>query len=103
MILNFFTSFFDYIMILLIVLNLSLRKFKDGQNKRFSTILLALIILTVYFLLIFIDWLKLAPWCEYIALAIGLGIVIKMKWRQRKNEVQRMWEENELGCHSRQR
>ena len=91
MILNFFTSFFDYVMILLIVLNLSLRKFKDGQNKRFSTILLALIILTVYFLLIFIDWLKLAPWCEYIALAIGLGIVIIFRkrlwpWRMKCRE-----------------
>ena len=76
MILSFFTRIFDYVMILLIVLNLSLRKFKDGQNKRFATILIALIVLAVYFLLIFIDWLKLPSWCEYIALAIGIVLAV---------------------------
>ena len=68
-------------MILLIVLNLSLRKYRDGQNKRFSTILIALIFLGVYFLLIFVDWLKLPSWCEYISL--GIGIVLFVVFRKR--------------------
>ena len=81
MILNIFSRIFDYVMILLIVLNLSLRKFRDGQNKRFSTILIALIFLGVYFLLIFVDWLKLPSWCEYISL--GIGIVLFVVFRKR--------------------
>ena len=91
MILNIFTKFFDYVMILLIVLNLSLRKFKDGQNKRFATIFIALIFLGIYFLLIFVDWLKLPSWCEYIALAIGLVFVVVFRkrlwpWRMKCRE-----------------
>ena len=81
MILNIFSRIFDYVMILLIVLNLSLRKYRDGQNKRFSTILIALIFLGVYFLLIFVDWLKLPSWCEYISL--GIGIVLFVVFRKR--------------------
>lgn len=81
MILNIFSRIFDYVMILLIVLNLSLRKCRDGQNKRFSTILIALIFLGVYFLLIFVDWLKLPSWCEYISL--GIGIVLFVVFRKR--------------------
>ena len=81
MILNIFSRIFDYVMILLIVLNLSLRKYRDGQNKRFSTILIALIFLGVYFLLIFVDWLKLPSWYEYISL--GIGIVLFVVFRKR--------------------
>ena len=81
MILNIFSRIFDYVMILLIVLNLSLRKYRDGQNKRFSTILIALIFLGVYFLLIFVDWLKLPSWCEYISL--GIGVILLVVFRKR--------------------
>lgn len=81
MILSIFTRFFDYVMILLILLNLSLRKFKDGQNKRFSTIFLALIVLFVYFLLIIIDWRQLPSWTEYIALSLGLVVAIVFRNR----------------------
>ena len=81
MILNIFSRIFDYVMILLIVLNLSLRKYRDGQNKRFSTILIALIFLEVYFLLIFVDWLKLPSWCEYISL--GIGVILLVVFRKR--------------------
>ena len=81
MILNIFSRIFDYVMILLIVLNLSLRKYRDGQNKRFSTILIALIFLGVYFLLIFVDWLKLPSWCEYISL--GIGVILFVVFRKR--------------------
>ena len=76
MILQFFTKIFDYIMLLVIVLNISLRKFRDGQKKRFSTILVALIILGVYFLLILIDWLALPSFLEYVALASGLAVAV---------------------------
>ena len=81
MILNIFSRIFDYVMILLIVLNLSLRKYRDGQNKRFSTILIALIFLGVYFLLIFVDWLKLPSWCEYVSL--GIGVILLVVFRKR--------------------
>ena len=81
MILNIFSRIFDYVMILLIVLNLSLRKYRDGQNKRFSTILIALIFLGVYFLLIFVDWLKLPSWCEYVSL--GIGVILFVVFRKR--------------------
>ena len=81
MILNIFSRIFDYVMILLIVLNLSLRKYRDGQNKRFSTILIALIFLGVYFLLIFVDWLNLPSWCEYISL--GIGVILLVVFRKR--------------------
>lgn len=81
MILNFFTRFFDYAMLLLIILNLSLRKFKDGQGKRFSTLYIACDVLFVYFLLIIIDWVKLPSWCEYIALALGIAIFIVFRKR----------------------
>ena len=91
MILNIFSRIFDYVMILLIVLNLSLRKYRDGQNKRFSTILIALIFLGVYFLLIFVDWLKLPSWCEYISLGIGVVLFVVFSkrlwpWRMKCKE-----------------
>ena len=91
MILNIFSRIFDYVMILLIVLNLSLRKYRDGQNKRFSTILIALIFLGVYFLLIFVDWLKLPSWCEYISLCIGVVLFVVFSkrlwpWRMKCKE-----------------
>ncbi|MGN1163284.1 MAG: 8-oxo-dGTP diphosphatase [Candidatus Ornithospirochaeta sp.] len=76
MILQIYTKLFDYIMLLLIILNFSLRKYRYGQKKRFSTILFALIVLGVYFLLILIDWLKMPSWLEYVALALGLVICI---------------------------
>ena len=81
MILNIFSRIFDYVMILLIVLNLSVRKYRDGQNTRFSTILIALIFLGVYFLLIFVDWLKLPSWCEYVSL--GIGVILLVVFRKR--------------------
>ena len=91
MILNIFSRIFDYVMILLIVLNLSLRKYRDGQNKRFSTILIALIFLGVYFLLIFVDWLKLPSWCEYVSLGIGVILLVVCRkrlwpWRMKCKE-----------------
>ena len=91
MILNIFSRIFDYVMILLIVLNLSLRKYRDGQNKRFSTILIALIFLGVYFLLIFVDWLILPSWCEYISLGIGVVLFVVFSkrlwpWRMKCKE-----------------
>ena len=79
MLLQLFSRFFDYAMLLLIVLNLSLRKFKNGQRKRFSTLVVALDILAVYFLLIFIDWLQLPAWTEYVALAIGVVLAITFR------------------------
>ncbi len=77
MILNFFTKYvFDYVMMLLIITNLSLRKYKEGQKKRFATILIALLILVVYLLLILIDTFSLPQYLEYGALLVGIVLAI---------------------------
>lgn len=76
MILSFFNTIFDFVMFGLIIANISLRKFKDGQKKRFSIILLALLFLVEYFLLIIINNRSWPVWLEYIVVASGLAIVV---------------------------
>lgn len=75
MVLNVFTKIFDFVMIALIIINLYFRRYKDGKNKRFASILIALIFLIVYVLLITIDYTHLPFWTEYIALTIGIALI----------------------------
>ncbi len=89
MVLSFVTRFFDYVMILVIILNISLRKYQHGTKKRFSTIYLALIFLVFYFLLVLINTIDALPlWLEWVdcGLAVIAFILLRKKvwpWRRK--------------------
>ncbi len=88
MILTYVTKAFDFIFIAIIILNVSLRKYKDGQKKRFSLIIDALIFLVFYFLLVLINTIEALPlWLEWVdvgLLAIALVILRKKVWPWRR-------------------
>ncbi len=79
MILSFFNAIFDFIMFGLIIANISLRKFKDGQKKRFSTILLALIFLVTYFILILINTRAWPSWLELVTVVLALLVIVFLR------------------------
>ena len=89
MVLTVVTQMLDFVMITVIILNLSLRKYKDGQKKRFSLVLIALLFLLFYFLLIMIDMVEALPsWLEWVALGLFLLSLILLRkkvwpWRRR--------------------
>ncbi len=89
MVLTVVTQMLDFVMITVIILNLSLRKYKDGQKKRFSLVLIALLFLLFYFLLIMINMVEALPsWLEWVALALFLLSLILLRkkvwpWRRK--------------------
>ncbi len=89
MVLSVVTQMLDFVMITVIILNLSLRKYKDAQKKRFSLVLLALLFLVFYFLLIVIDKVEALPsWLEWVACGLFLLSVILLRkkvwpWRRK--------------------
>ncbi len=84
MVLSVITKIFDFVMIAVIVLNLTLRKYRDAQKKRFSLILFAILFLALYFVLVVINTVKVIPsWLEWVALAafaVSLVIFRKKLW-----------------------
>ena len=89
MVLTVVTRMLDYVMITVIIFNLSLRKYKDGQKKRFSLVLFAILFLLLYLALIIIDMNEALPsWLEWVALAFFLLSLVLLRkkvwpWRRR--------------------
>lgn len=88
MILNYANYAFDYVMITVIILNLSMRKYKDAQKKRFSLIILAIAFLVFYVLLLVINQVEALPmWLEYAdcaLLVVALVLLRKKVWPWRR-------------------
>ena len=76
-------------MITVIIFNLSLRKYKDGQKKRFSLVLFAILFLLLYLALIIVDMNEAIPsWLEWVALGLFLLSLVLLRkkvwpWRRR--------------------
>ena len=88
MILNYVTKAFDYVMITVIILNLSMRKYKDAQKKRFSLIILAIVFLVFYVFLLLINQFEFLPmWLEYVdcgLLVLAFVLLRKKIWPWRR-------------------
>ena len=89
MVLTVVTRMLDYVMITVIIFNLSLRKYKDGQKKRFSLVLFAILFLLLYLALIIVDMNEAIPsWLEWVALGLFLLSLVLLRkkvwpWRLR--------------------
>ena len=89
MVLTVVTRMLDYVMITVIIFNLSLRKYKDGQKKRFSLVLFAILFLLLYLALIIVDMNEAIPsWLEWVALGLFLLSLVLLRkkvwpWRRR--------------------
>ena len=89
MVLTVVTRMLDYVMITVIIFNLSLRKYKDGQKKRFSLVLFAILFLLLYLALIIVDMNEAIPsWLEWVALTFFLLSLVLLRkkvwpWRRR--------------------
>ena len=89
MVLTVVTRMLDYVMITVIIFNLSLRKYKNGQKKRFSLVLFAILFLLLYLALIIVDMNEAIPsWLEWVALAFFLLSLVLLRkkvwpWRRR--------------------
>ena len=89
MVLTVVTRMLDYVMITVIIFNLSLRKYKDGQKKRFSLVLFAILFLLLYLALIIVDMNEALPsWLEWVALTFFLLSLVLLRkkvwpWRRR--------------------
>ncbi len=84
MVLSVVTQMMDFVMITVIVLNISMRKYRDAQRKRFSLVLIALLFLIFYFLLVVIDMVEALPsWLEWVAVGLfvlSLVLLRKKVW-----------------------
>ena len=76
MLLNFFYEFFTWIMLFVILLNISQRKIPHSDDKRKATLLIAVDFLVIYVLVVMCSSLSLPPWAEWVCLAIGLIIPV---------------------------
>lgn len=88
MVLSIVTKAFDFLFITIIILNLSLRKYKDGQKKRFSLIVFALLFLAFYFLLVLINTVEAIPmyleWVDLGLFILALILLRKKVWPWRR-------------------
>lgn len=76
MVLNFFAEFFTWIMLFVILLNISQRKIPHSDGKRKATLLLAVLFLAVYVVLVLrLQW-NLLSWTEWIFIAILIAVII---------------------------
>ena len=76
MLLNIFQELFTWIMLLIILLNISQRKYPRTEKKRKATILLAVDFLVVYTILALLAALSLPMWLGWIAVAAGIVLPI---------------------------
>lgn len=79
MIANFFNSYFPYVMIAIVVLHLTQRKYPHSAKKQAATLLWAADCLLLYFLVLMIPIYSLPAWTEWIALSITTLIAILMR------------------------
>ena len=76
MVLNFFAEFFTWIMLFVILLNISQRKIPHSENKRRATILLAVLFLAVYVMLVLRMQWNLPSWTEWLLIAALFAVII---------------------------
>lgn len=74
MVRNFFYEFFSWIMLFVILLNISQRKIPHSDKKRKATLLIAVDFLIVYVLVILCSMFALPSWTEWICLALGIAV-----------------------------
>ena len=75
MLLDFFYEFFTWIMLFVILINISQRKIPDSDNKRRATLLLAVVFLIIYVMVIMCSTFALPTWTQWASLAIGLIVI----------------------------
>ncbi len=76
MLLNFFSASFTWIMLFILLLNMQQRKYPYSAKKRRAVLLLAALYLTVYMILIVFNTAKLPSWTQWLALAIGVVLLV---------------------------
>ena len=76
MLLAVFQELFTWIMLLIILLNISQRKFPRTEKKRKATILLAVDFLVVYSIIAILSATTLPMWLGWVCVAIGIIIPI---------------------------
>lgn len=76
MLLAVFQELFTWIMLLIILLNISQRKFPRTEKKRKATILLAVDFLVVYSIIAILSATALPMWLGWVCVAIGIIIPI---------------------------
>lgn len=81
MLVDFLNSYFSYIMIAIVILHLTQRKYPHSAKKQAATLLWAGDFLLLYFLTLLVPILSLPSWTEYLALVITTAIAILMRKR----------------------
>ena len=75
MLLDFFYEFFTWIMLFVILINISQRKIPDSDNKRRATLLLAVVFLIIYVMVIMCSTFSLPTWTQWASLALGIAVI----------------------------
>ena len=73
---NIFQELFTWLMLFVILLNISQRKFPHSEKKRKATILIAVVFLVIYALVAMSAIWKLPPWLDFIYVAAGIAAII---------------------------
>ncbi len=76
MLLYIFEELFTWLMLFIILLNISQRKFPRSDAKRKATLLIAVDFLAVYALTALVSIWQLPPWMDLICLAIGIAAAV---------------------------
>ena len=76
MVRNFFYEFFSWIMLFVILLNISQRKIPHSDGKRKASLLIAVDFLIIYVLVIMCSTFSLPGWTEWAALALGIAVIV---------------------------
>ena len=88
MLLNVFQEFFTWVMLFIILLNISQRKFPHTEKKRKATILIAVDFLVVYTCIAMTSIWKLPEWVGLIFPVLGIAVIIifrKQFWPFRRH------------------
>lgn len=88
MLLNVFQEFFTWVMLFIILLNISQRKFPHTEKKRKATILIAVDFLVVYTCIAMTSIWKLPEWVGWIFPVLGIAVIIifrKQFWPFRRH------------------
>ncbi len=76
MLLNVFQELFTWLMLFIILINISQRKFPGSDKKRKATILIAVDFLVIYTLIAMISIWNLPQWLSWLCLAAGIAVPI---------------------------
>ena len=76
MVLDFFSTVFNWIMLLVILVNIQQRRYPLASAKRMATLLMAVFYMFVFILLILRAQFSLPEWMEWPILAIGIALLV---------------------------